>query len=200
MEFIAKFALEDFMVTLPVAVKSVAKNVHVLWLDYQIGKWPNRFIICCFDMQLSSALYSLSCMLHRVWAFQLQSGIITHLWWWNHNWHFTLYSFSETCFMDDDGLPTCDACLDGYTGRRCEKYVVQMLYMFASFTSLGWTNFIQVFSFLNCSFFRFLNFLCEIFCEVKLVRLSFMVKTVWDVLLTNKVQMWNHLYMNYSII
>ncbi|XP_046850940.1 basement membrane-specific heparan sulfate proteoglycan core protein-like [Xenia sp. Carnegie-2017] len=29
--------------------------------------------------------------------------------------------FSETCFMDDDGLPTCDACLDGYTGRRCEK-------------------------------------------------------------------------------
>ena len=30
--------------------------------------------------------------------------------------------FSETCFLDKDGLPTCDACLEGYTGRRCERY------------------------------------------------------------------------------
>ncbi|XP_028393916.1 basement membrane-specific heparan sulfate proteoglycan core protein-like isoform X2 [Dendronephthya gigantea] len=29
--------------------------------------------------------------------------------------------FSETCFLDEDGLPTCDACLEGYSGRRCER-------------------------------------------------------------------------------
>ncbi|CAB4004005.1 basement membrane-specific heparan sulfate proteoglycan core -like, partial [Paramuricea clavata] len=29
--------------------------------------------------------------------------------------------FSETCFLDKDGLPTCDACFEGYTGRRCER-------------------------------------------------------------------------------
>ncbi|XP_059511615.1 basement membrane-specific heparan sulfate proteoglycan core protein isoform X4 [Stegostoma tigrinum] len=28
--------------------------------------------------------------------------------------------FSETCFLDTDGRPTCDACSEGYTGRRCE--------------------------------------------------------------------------------
>ena len=30
-------------------------------------------------------------------------------------------SFSPTCFLEvGDGLPTCDGCLDGYTGRNCE--------------------------------------------------------------------------------
>eukprot|EP00079_Xenopus_tropicalis_P037485 XP_017951256.1 PREDICTED: basement membrane-specific heparan sulfate proteoglycan core protein [Xenopus tropicalis] len=29
--------------------------------------------------------------------------------------------FSDTCFMDVDGQPTCDSCAPGYTGRRCER-------------------------------------------------------------------------------
>ncbi|XP_077368176.1 basement membrane-specific heparan sulfate proteoglycan core protein isoform X8 [Festucalex cinctus] len=29
--------------------------------------------------------------------------------------------FSDTCFLDSDQQPTCDACKPGYTGRRCEK-------------------------------------------------------------------------------
>ncbi|XP_053546192.1 basement membrane-specific heparan sulfate proteoglycan core protein isoform X4 [Bombina bombina] len=29
--------------------------------------------------------------------------------------------FSDTCFLDTDRQPTCDNCLPGYTGRRCEK-------------------------------------------------------------------------------
>ncbi|KAM6218940.1 basement membrane-specific heparan sulfate proteoglycan core protein [Rhynchocyon petersi] len=29
--------------------------------------------------------------------------------------------FSDTCFLDTDGQPTCDACAPGYTGRRCES-------------------------------------------------------------------------------
>ncbi|KAM6928878.1 basement membrane-specific heparan sulfate proteoglycan core protein isoform 8-T8 [Lycodopsis pacificus] len=29
--------------------------------------------------------------------------------------------FSDTCFLDVDQQPTCDACRPGYTGRRCEK-------------------------------------------------------------------------------
>ncbi|KAF0035898.1 hypothetical protein F2P81_011210 [Scophthalmus maximus] len=29
--------------------------------------------------------------------------------------------FSDTCFLDVDQQPTCDACRLGYTGRRCEK-------------------------------------------------------------------------------
>uniref|UniRef100_A0A8C2WMQ1 Heparan sulfate proteoglycan 2 n=1 Tax=Cyclopterus lumpus TaxID=8103 RepID=A0A8C2WMQ1_CYCLU len=29
--------------------------------------------------------------------------------------------FSDTCFLDFDQQPTCDACRPGYTGRRCEK-------------------------------------------------------------------------------
>ncbi|XP_049611156.2 basement membrane-specific heparan sulfate proteoglycan core protein isoform X2 [Syngnathus scovelli] len=29
--------------------------------------------------------------------------------------------FSDTCFLDFDQQPTCDACKPGYTGRRCEK-------------------------------------------------------------------------------
>ncbi|XP_063292891.1 basement membrane-specific heparan sulfate proteoglycan core protein isoform X6 [Pelobates fuscus] len=29
--------------------------------------------------------------------------------------------FSDTCFVDTDGQPTCDNCVQGYTGRRCEK-------------------------------------------------------------------------------
>uniref|UniRef100_A0A3Q2Z5D6 Heparan sulfate proteoglycan 2 n=1 Tax=Hippocampus comes TaxID=109280 RepID=A0A3Q2Z5D6_HIPCM len=28
--------------------------------------------------------------------------------------------FSDTCFLDSDQQPTCDACKPGYTGRRCE--------------------------------------------------------------------------------
>ncbi|XP_051895600.1 basement membrane-specific heparan sulfate proteoglycan core protein isoform X2 [Pristis pectinata] len=28
--------------------------------------------------------------------------------------------FSDSCFLDTDGRPTCDACRLGYTGRRCE--------------------------------------------------------------------------------
>lgn len=36
---------------------------------------------------------------------------------------FSCPSFSETCFLDEDGLPTCDACLEGYRGRRCERYI-----------------------------------------------------------------------------
>ncbi|XP_022788382.1 mucin-2-like [Stylophora pistillata] len=28
--------------------------------------------------------------------------------------------FSPTCFLDSDGLPTCDACPVGYSGRNCE--------------------------------------------------------------------------------
>lgn len=30
-------------------------------------------------------------------------------------------SFSHTCFLDTDGLPTCDNCAVGYTGRNCER-------------------------------------------------------------------------------
>ncbi|XP_034609571.1 basement membrane-specific heparan sulfate proteoglycan core protein [Trachemys scripta elegans] len=29
--------------------------------------------------------------------------------------------FSDTCFLDTDGQATCDACAQGYTGRRCES-------------------------------------------------------------------------------
>ncbi|XP_073795137.1 basement membrane-specific heparan sulfate proteoglycan core protein isoform X12 [Danio rerio] len=29
--------------------------------------------------------------------------------------------FSDTCFLDHDNQATCDACREGYTGRRCEK-------------------------------------------------------------------------------
>ncbi|XP_075331347.1 basement membrane-specific heparan sulfate proteoglycan core protein isoform X3 [Odontesthes bonariensis] len=29
--------------------------------------------------------------------------------------------FSDTCFLNVDQQPTCDACRPGYTGRRCEK-------------------------------------------------------------------------------
>ncbi|XP_077998598.1 basement membrane-specific heparan sulfate proteoglycan core protein-like isoform X2 [Glandiceps talaboti] len=29
--------------------------------------------------------------------------------------------FSPTCFLDTDGLPTCNACPTGYTGRNCER-------------------------------------------------------------------------------
>ncbi|KAK5864268.1 hypothetical protein PBY51_001222 [Eleginops maclovinus] len=29
--------------------------------------------------------------------------------------------FSDSCFLDVDQQPTCDACRPGYTGRRCEK-------------------------------------------------------------------------------
>ncbi|KAM4703219.1 basement membrane-specific heparan sulfate proteoglycan core protein [Rhinophrynus dorsalis] len=29
--------------------------------------------------------------------------------------------FSDTCFVDVDGQPTCDSCAPGYAGRRCEK-------------------------------------------------------------------------------
>ncbi|KAM9115672.1 basement membrane-specific heparan sulfate proteoglycan core protein isoform 4-T4 [Pangshura tecta] len=29
--------------------------------------------------------------------------------------------FSNTCFLDTDGQATCDACAQGYTGRRCES-------------------------------------------------------------------------------
>ncbi|XP_039364874.1 basement membrane-specific heparan sulfate proteoglycan core protein isoform X5 [Mauremys reevesii] len=29
--------------------------------------------------------------------------------------------FSTTCFLDTDGQATCDACAQGYTGRRCES-------------------------------------------------------------------------------
>lgn len=29
--------------------------------------------------------------------------------------------FSDTCFLDFDNQPTCDACRPGYIGRRCEK-------------------------------------------------------------------------------
>ncbi|XP_039611708.1 basement membrane-specific heparan sulfate proteoglycan core protein isoform X4 [Polypterus senegalus] len=29
--------------------------------------------------------------------------------------------FSRTCFIDTDGQPTCDGCLPGYSGRRCER-------------------------------------------------------------------------------
>ncbi|XP_069802948.1 basement membrane-specific heparan sulfate proteoglycan core protein isoform X4 [Dendropsophus ebraccatus] len=29
--------------------------------------------------------------------------------------------YSDTCFMDTDGQPTCDNCIEGYTGRRCER-------------------------------------------------------------------------------
>ncbi|XP_029690402.1 basement membrane-specific heparan sulfate proteoglycan core protein isoform X5 [Takifugu rubripes] len=33
----------------------------------------------------------------------------------------TTRRFSDTCFLDVDNQPTCDACRLGYTGRRCEK-------------------------------------------------------------------------------
>lgn len=29
-------------------------------------------------------------------------------------------SFSPTCFLDADDLPTCDSCAPGYTGRNCD--------------------------------------------------------------------------------
>lgn len=32
-------------------------------------------------------------------------------------------SFSPSCFLDTDNLPTCDACEEGYTGRNCEQCV-----------------------------------------------------------------------------
>lgn len=30
--------------------------------------------------------------------------------------------FSDTCFLDVDNQPTCDACRPGYAGRRCERW------------------------------------------------------------------------------
>uniref|UniRef100_A0A674KCR5 Heparan sulfate proteoglycan 2 n=1 Tax=Terrapene triunguis TaxID=2587831 RepID=A0A674KCR5_9SAUR len=35
--------------------------------------------------------------------------------------------FSDTCFLDTDGQATCDACAQGYTGRRCERWVPEAL-------------------------------------------------------------------------
>uniref|UniRef100_A0A452GNE6 Uncharacterized protein n=1 Tax=Gopherus agassizii TaxID=38772 RepID=A0A452GNE6_9SAUR len=35
--------------------------------------------------------------------------------------------FSDTCFLDTDGQATCDACAQGYTGRRCERWVPGVL-------------------------------------------------------------------------
>ncbi|XP_066462350.1 basement membrane-specific heparan sulfate proteoglycan core protein isoform X4 [Eleutherodactylus coqui] len=32
--------------------------------------------------------------------------------------------YSDTCFLDTDGQPTCDNCVEGYTGRRCERCAV----------------------------------------------------------------------------
>ncbi|XP_056400171.1 basement membrane-specific heparan sulfate proteoglycan core protein isoform X3 [Hyla sarda] len=32
--------------------------------------------------------------------------------------------YSDTCFLDTDGQPTCDNCIEGYTGRRCERCAV----------------------------------------------------------------------------
>ncbi|XP_072887750.1 basement membrane-specific heparan sulfate proteoglycan core protein isoform X3 [Hemitrygon akajei] len=32
--------------------------------------------------------------------------------------------FSDSCFLDTDGRPTCDACQAGYTGRRCETCAI----------------------------------------------------------------------------
>ena len=32
-------------------------------------------------------------------------------------------SFSSSCFLDNDSLPTCTACEEGYTGRNCEQCV-----------------------------------------------------------------------------
>lgn len=29
--------------------------------------------------------------------------------------------FSPTCFLGEDGQPTCDACPPGYGGRRCDR-------------------------------------------------------------------------------
>ncbi|XP_035236655.1 basement membrane-specific heparan sulfate proteoglycan core protein-like isoform X3 [Anguilla anguilla] len=29
--------------------------------------------------------------------------------------------YSQTCYLESDGLPTCDSCPPGYTGRRCER-------------------------------------------------------------------------------
>ncbi|KAM4611104.1 basement membrane-specific heparan sulfate proteoglycan core protein [Polymixia lowei] len=29
--------------------------------------------------------------------------------------------FSQSCYLDSDGQPTCDSCPPGYTGRRCER-------------------------------------------------------------------------------
>ncbi|XP_070560391.1 basement membrane-specific heparan sulfate proteoglycan core protein-like isoform X2 [Ptychodera flava] len=29
--------------------------------------------------------------------------------------------FSPTCYLDNDGTETCNACKDGYTGRKCER-------------------------------------------------------------------------------
>nr|XP_006821841.1 PREDICTED: basement membrane-specific heparan sulfate proteoglycan core protein-like [Saccoglossus kowalevskii] len=31
--------------------------------------------------------------------------------------------FSASCYLDADGLPTCNACQPGYTGRNCERCV-----------------------------------------------------------------------------
>jgi len=33
---------------------------------------------------------------------------------------FVSFRFGKGCYLDTDGLPTCN-CVDGYVGRRCEQ-------------------------------------------------------------------------------
>ncbi|MEQ2237056.1 hypothetical protein ILYODFUR_019136, partial [Ilyodon furcidens] len=39
--------------------------------------------------------------------------------------------FSSTCYLGSDGAPVCDSCLPGFTGRRCERYIV-LSFLFTS--------------------------------------------------------------------
>ncbi|GBM05329.1 Basement membrane-specific heparan sulfate proteoglycan core protein [Araneus ventricosus] len=42
--------------------------------------------------------------------------------------------FSPTCFLDNDGQPTCNACPPGYIGRNCEKYDFQNFFKYVIVT------------------------------------------------------------------
>lgn len=35
-------------------------------------------------------------------------------------WIIVSFRFGKGCYLDTDGLPTCN-CIDGYVGRRCEQ-------------------------------------------------------------------------------
>ena len=68
--------------------------------------------------------------------------------------------FSPTCFMADDGQPTCDACAPGYGGRRCNRQVPMQSIVTVQLSSFSIKDPFKstiYFYYLNWSFHLFLS-------------------------------------------